>query len=270
MIYETLRADPEGHFLVGQNCEPCGTPDGKGERDKWAHRASCFHMVISKVRMTGRALGGLWVLISQTFQVKQAVQTLIVSGTRHLAATRCHAAHFQWFHREQLFLPAHILWTSAFFEFCSFQAATPWIMSSGWFLSGSLWCTPCHRFPHGGSVVTASCSVSRVTRRLPNAPACFRSAGKQQLPKGRRDWNLSRLECRRLHPSFLVIPEGLLDVHPTEDETFLSHRQSPWTGHRRLCGLFPHPGEERMSTSVFHQGFYTGHHGATLRGCSLE
>lgn len=140
--------------------------------------------------MTEHALGGLWVLISQTLQVKQAVQTLIASGTRHLAAMRCHVAHFQWFQREQLFLLARLLWTSAFLKFCSFQAATPWKMSSGWLLSDCLWCTPCHCLPREGSMVMASRFALLVKCRLPNPPAYFSSAGNQQIPKGRKEWKI--------------------------------------------------------------------------------
>lgn len=202
-------------------------------------------MVISKLRRTGCALGGLWVLISQTFQVKQAVQALIVSGTRHLAAMRCHVAHFQWFHREQLFLPALILWTSAFFKFCSLQAATPWISSSGWFLSGCPWCTPCHCFPRGGSVVTASCFVLPVKCRLPNPPACFSSAGNQQIHKGRRNWKFVRTWMQKTSPLISGDTGGTLgrashwgwDV-PKQQTITLDQASAleSW-----LCGSFPPP-----------------------------
>lgn len=50
-------------------------------------------------------------------------------------------------------------------------------------------------------------------------PLALALQGSSSSPKEGGTENLSGLECRRLHPSFLVIPEGLLDVHPTEDET---------------------------------------------------
>lgn len=228
--------------------------------------------------MTGHALARLWVLISQTFQVKQAVQTLIVPGTRHLAAMRCHAAHFQWFQREQLFLPARILWTSAFFEFCSLQAATPWIMPSGWFLSGSLWGTPCHCFPPGKSAVTASCFVSLVKCRFANPPAYFSSAGNQQVPKGRRNWKFVRTWMQKA--SLLISGDTGVTLGcasrwgwdvPKQQTVTLDQASALQS---RLCGLFPCPAAswrrkdecESISPRLLHRTSWC----YTKRKCSLK
>lgn len=80
--------------------------------------------------MTGHALGGLGVLISQTLQVKQAVQTLIVSGTRHLAALRCHVAHFHWFCRGSYFYQHTYLEQGHFSHSPHFRLVSVWLSES--------------------------------------------------------------------------------------------------------------------------------------------
>lgn len=178
--------------------------------------------------MTGHALGGLWVLISQIFQVKKAVPMLIVSGTRHLATARCHAAHVQLFHREQLFLLARILWTSAFFKFCSFQAAAPWIISSGWFLSGFLgW---------GGCVVTMSPFALLVKHRLPNPQLTSALQGTWKPQKGGRNWKYGRTRMQRDSGLIPRDTGGTLGCASHWGWDVMKH-QLPWTS----CGLFSHP-----------------------------
>lgn len=117
-------------------------------------------------------------------------------------------------------------------------------MSSGWFLSGSLWCTPCHCFPRRGSVVMAYGFALLVKCRLTNPPAYFSSAGNQQIPKG-RNWKFGGTWMQKASPLISGDTGGPLGcashwVWDVLKQQIVTLDQAS-TLQSQLCGLFPHP-----------------------------
>lgn len=121
--------------------------------------------------------------------------------------------------REQLFQPGH----RHFSDSAPFKLLLPKKCPEAGF------CQAVPDVPRASLLVMTSHFALLLKRRLLNPPLtlpCKESAD----PQGKEGTeNVVGLECRKLHPSLLVLLEGLLDVHPTEDEIYWSSRQLPWT-----------------------------------------